>query len=172
MTCVLHLPTNVLCSFVAQNCCNSCVCKTPNILPWGKSNSVCWQDKKNSDFSTSIIHSMITKVLLLLEFNNPESKIMLTANGNASWHHVTKLTLYLAYEQALLFGWAKQAAWEHVREQKRCKGLSCAPRFCVSSCVPLVHLLFTISPKWKACSQATLYYLFTVQLESDVHHKP
>ena len=30
--------------------------------------------KKNSDFSTSIIHSMISKVLLLLEFNNPENK--------------------------------------------------------------------------------------------------
>ena len=30
--------------------------------------------KTLTDFSTSIIHSMISKVLLLLEFNNPESK--------------------------------------------------------------------------------------------------
>ena len=29
------------------------------------------------------------------------------------------------------------------------------PRFCLSSRVPLVRLLFLISPKWRACSQAS-----------------
>ena len=43
----------------------------------------------------------------------------------------------VACEQALLFGRAKRAASR------------------VSSRVPLARVLFTISPKWRACSQAT-----------------
>ena len=43
-------------------------------------------------------------------------------------------------------------------KSNRCKlfFLSPAPHFRVSSRVPLTHRLFTISRKWRACSQATL----------------
>ena len=47
----------------------------------------------------------------------------------------------LAFEQALLFGRAKRAARERVR---------------VSSRVPLTRLIFMISPKWRACTQASV----------------
>ena len=48
----------------------------------------------------------------------------------------------VACEQALLFGRAKQAV-------RGC------PRSRVSSRLSLARVLFTISPKWRACSQAT-----------------
>ena len=52
--------------------------------------------------------------------------------------------LIIVCEQALLFGRTKRAAREHASER--------APLG-----VPLAHLLFTISPKWRACSQAIVY---------------
>ena len=67
----------------------------------------------------------------------------------------------LAFEQALLFGRAKRAARERARargkESDHCKlsFLYPVPRFGVSSRVPLARLLFTISHKWRACSQAS-----------------
>ena len=50
----------------------------------------------------------------------------------------------VACEQALLFGRAKRAAL-----------LSPFPRSRISSPVPFVRVLFTISPKWRACTQAS-----------------
>ena len=51
-----------------------------------------------------------------------------------------------AFEQSLLIKRGKRAAPERASEQHS--------RFRVSSRVPLARLLFTISPKWKAYSQA------------------
>ena len=57
-------------------------------------------------------------------------------------------------EQALLFRRPNRTSREDVSEPRRAG--SPAPRFRVSSRVPLVRLLFTISPKWRACLQARL----------------
>ena len=51
----------------------------------------------------------------------------------------------LACEQALLFGRAKRAVRERVSEQES-RDLAA---------FPLARLLFTISPKWRTCMQAT-----------------
>ena len=53
----------------------------------------------------------------------------------------------IACEEALLFGRAKRAARARASERRSRE----SP---VSSRVPLARVLFTISPKWRACSQA------------------
>ena len=61
-----------------------------------------------------------------------------------------KATIFIACEQALLFGRAKRSARKHASEQRSREG---------PVRVPLVRVLFTISPKWRACSQATIFNL-------------
>ena len=51
---------------------------------------------------------------------------------------------YLACEQVLLFGRAKRAT----------RGRASKPRSREALRVPLARVLFTISPKWRSCSQA------------------
>jgi len=56
--------------------------------------------------------------------------------------------------------WASKASRPRTREwapKPRGAFLSPASGFSISSRVPLVRLLFTISPKWKVCSQASLH---------------
>ena len=70
----------------------------------------------------------------------------------------------LACEKALLFGQAKPATQERASKQRSRNGprkafLSSAPHFHVSPCMPLTNLLFTISPKWRACLQATFLHV-------------
>ena len=70
----------------------------------------------------------------------------------------------LACEQALLFGRAKPAAQERASKQQSREGrrkafLSSTPCFCVFPRVPLTRLLFTISPKWRACLKATFLHV-------------
>ena len=55
-------------------------------------------------------------------------------------------------ERALLS--LPRSAPRGAEERRELSFLSTDPRFCVSSCVPLARLLFTISPKRRACSQA------------------
>ena len=50
--------------------------------------------------------------------------------------------------------WASEASRPRTR-QRVAKPREAAPRFRVSSRVPLARLPFTLSPKWSACSQAT-----------------
>ena len=58
---------------------------------------------------------------------------------------MTKYNPPPAFEQSLLIKRGKRAARERASEQHS--------RFRVSSRVPLARLLFTISPKWKACKR-------------------
>ena len=70
-------------------------------------------------------------------------------NGKRPYCHMLPATGHLACEQALLFGRAKRAARERAGERRGRKGPF--PAFAS----PLARLIFSISPKWRACSQAT-----------------
>ena len=75
--------------------------------------------------------------------------------------------LFLACEHALVFGRAKGATQS--REGPR-KGAPFSPPSPIvgSPRVPIAHVLFTISPKWRACSQALLL-LIRQSFESEPH---
>ena len=82
--------------------------------------------------------------------------------------------LFLACEHALVFGRAKGATREcaskwQSREGPR-KGAPFSPPSPIvgSPRVPIAHVLFTISPKWRACSQALLL-LIRQSFESEPH---
>ena len=64
------------------------------------------------------------------------------------------LCLHLACEQALLFG---RARTRELAPKPRGAFLYPASGFSISSRVPLARLLFTISAKWRTCSQGSLH---------------
>ena len=82
--------------------------------------------------------------------------------------------LFLAWGHALLFGRAKGATWECASKRQSHegprKGAPFSPPSTVvgSPRVPIVHVLFTISPKWRACFQAILF-LIRQSFESEPH---
>ena len=85
------------------------------------------------------------------------NKLIRNFRGNKAWDSRVN-EFVIACKQALLFGRAKQAARERASERQT---LFPTPRFCVSSRVPLVRPLFTISPNGEFSRRLSLSGYFS-----------
>ena len=94
---------------------------------------------------------------ILRNRRGPWNKLIRNFRGNKAWDSSVN-EFVIACEQALLFGRAKQAARERASEQQT---LFPAPRFRVSSRVPLARPLFTISPNGEFTRRLSLSGYFS-----------